>query len=152
MRAYKLKLTSSQEGNYMATFSISEIAQKAGVETSTIRYYERIGLLPRPKRVNSRRVYEEDVLKWLALIKTTKAAGFTIAEIQTLMQLWKTEGRSPKNWREFVERKLTETEALINEALRTKRILDSALACGCWDEYIMPLEAYVSSFDVPKPV
>lgn len=136
----------------MATFSISEIAQQAGVETSTIRYYERIGLLPRPKRVNSRRVYEEDVLKWLALIKSTKAAGFSISEIQTLITLWKTEGRSPKDWRVFVERKLKETEALIDEALRTRKILDSALACGCWDEYEMPLEAFVSSFDIPKPV
>jgi MerR family redox-sensitive transcriptional activator SoxR len=125
--------------------SIGEIARRAGVETSTIRYYERIGLLPRPKRVNGRRVYEEDVLKWLAVIKATKAAGFTIAEIQKLMAIWQEEGRSPKDWRQFVERKLFETEAVIRQALQMKAILDAALACGCWDDFIMPLDSFIAS-------
>ena len=138
----------------MTTFSISQIAQRAGIETSTIRYYERIGLLPRPQRKNGRRVYEEDVLKWLALIKITKAAGFTIAEIQTLTAMWEAEGRSPKNWRKFVEQKLTETEALISDALRTKEILSSALACGCWDNYTIPLDTFINqvSLDVPDSI
>src|ERR1700690_1422646 len=109
----------------MAIISIGEIAQRAGVETSTIRYYERIGLLPRPNRINGRRAYQEDVLKWLALIKATKAAGFTIAEIQTLTARWEAEGRSPQDWRQFVERKLIETETMIKQALQMKEILNA---------------------------
>ncbi len=135
----------------MTAFSIGQIAQRAGIETSTIRYYERIGLLPRPKRLNGRRLYEEDVLKWLALIKATKAAGFTIAEIQTLTAMWKEEGRSPKDWRQFVERKLAQTEALISDALRTKEILSSALECDYWDNYTLPLDKFITQVSLDTP-
>lgn len=129
----------------MAELSIGEIAGRAGVETSTLRYYERVGLLPRPERVNGRRVYDEDVLKRLALIRSVQAAGFTIAEMITLMSAWEAEGRSPKGWREFVERKLAEIEASIRQAQQTESILRSALECGCLDTYDMPLDAFVAS-------
>ena len=129
----------------MATMSISEVAQRAGVETSAIRYYERIGLLPRPDRINGRRVYQETVLKWLALIKATKAAGFTIAEIQMLTAKWEAEGRSPTDWRVFVEHKLAQTEAIIQQSLEMKKILNAALVCGCWDDYVMSLDSFVAS-------
>ena len=129
----------------MKTMSIGEAAQRAGIETSTIRYYERIGLLPCPERINGRRVYQETVLKWLALIKATKAAGFTISEIQTLTARWEEEGRSPHDWRQFVEHKLVETEETINQALQMKKILNAALACGCWDDYVMSLDSFVAS-------
>jgi len=132
----------------MTDFSIGEIAQRAHIETSTIRYYERIALLPRAKRVNGRRLYDEDVLKHLALIRATKAAGFTIAEIQTLTAIWDKEGRSPKNWREFVERKLAETKALISAAQKTQEILNSALSCGCWDYFTIPLDEFISTISL----
>ena len=129
----------------MAELSIGEVARRAGVETSAMRYYERVGLLPRPERVSGRRVYGEDVLKRLALIKSVQAAGFTIAEMITLMSAWETEGRSPRGWREFVERKLAEIEASIWRAQQTERILRSALECGCLDTYDMPLDEFVAS-------
>jgi len=129
----------------MSKLTIGEVAEQAGVETSTIRYYERIGLLPRPDRVNGRRVYQETILKWLALIKATKAAGFTIAEIQTLTARWEAEGRSPTDWRQFVQRKLVETETTIQQALQMQAILNTALECGCWDNYVMSLDSFVTS-------
>ncbi|MBX3086656.1 MAG: MerR family transcriptional regulator [Anaerolineae bacterium] len=129
----------------MRTFTIGEIARHADVETSTIRYYERIGLLPRPDRVNGRRVYSDSVLKRMTLIKATQAAGFTLAEILKLMELWEAEGRSPSNWRTFVERKLEETEVVIREAERTKTLLTSALACECWDSYTMSLDTFIET-------
>ncbi len=129
--------------------TIGEVAQRAHVETSTIRYYERIGLLPRPERVNGRRVYQETVLKRLALIKATKAAGFTIVEIQTLITTWEAEGRSPTDWRNFVERKLAETEAIIQQARQMQEILNSALACGCWDDIMMSLDSFIETTTLP---
>lgn len=125
--------------------SIGELARLAGVETSTIRYYEQCGILPLPERVNGRRVYEEKTLRQLALIKAVKAAGFTIAEIQALASAWENEGRAPKEWREFVQHKLAETETIIAQAEQTRRILLHALACGCWDQYEMPFETFVTS-------
>ncbi len=132
------------------TMTISEVAKQAGVETSTIRYYERIGLLPRPERVNGRRVYQDSVLKWLSLIRATKAAGFTIAEIQLLTAKWESEGRTPTDWRTFVEHKLAETQAIIQQAVEMQTILNGALECGCWDNYVMSLDAFVDSTSLPE--
>lgn len=129
----------------MDRLSIGEVAGRAGVETSTIRYYERVGLLPRPGRENGRRFYRADVLKRLALIKSTQAAGFTIAEMITLMSAWEAEGRSPKEWRQFIERKLAQIEESMRQAERTKQILVSALACGCLDHADVPLDQFVAS-------
>lgn len=52
---------------------------------STIRYYERIGLLPAPQRVAGRRRYDGDVLRWLDSIALARRMGLTLAETQTLM-------------------------------------------------------------------
>jgi DNA-binding transcriptional MerR regulator len=89
-------------------------------------------------------VYQADVLNRLALIKATKAAGFTLAEIQKLSAIWETEGHLPTDWRQFVEKKLNETEAVIRQAQQMQAILNAALACGCWDGYTMPLDSFVA--------
>ena len=51
-----------------ALLTIGEVARRAGVRTSTIRYYEEAGLLPEPERVGGKRRYEEGILRRLALI------------------------------------------------------------------------------------
>lgn len=65
--------------------TIGEIARAAGIATSAIRYYERIGLLPPAKRVNTKRRYDESILQKLAVIRLAQRAGLSIAEIQTLL-------------------------------------------------------------------
>ena len=54
---------------------IGEVARRAGVRSSRIRYYESIGLLPEPERVSGQRVYDEGVLKRLAVIDVSQRAG-----------------------------------------------------------------------------
>jgi MerR family transcriptional regulator, redox-sensitive transcriptional activator SoxR len=68
----------------MDEMNISEIARIAGVRPSALRYYESIGLIPRPKRINRRRYYDSAVIQRLASVQLAKQAGFTIAEIPTL--------------------------------------------------------------------
>jgi MerR family redox-sensitive transcriptional activator SoxR len=65
--------------------AIGDIAQAAGLATSAVRYYERIGLLPKAERVNGRRVYDGDVLRRLTAIRVAREAGFTISEVQALV-------------------------------------------------------------------
>lgn len=125
--------------------TIGEVARQAEVETSTIRYYERIGLLPRPQRVNGRRVYDAEVLKQLALIKASKSVGFTINEILTLLALWKSDGKIADAGQVFVERKLTEVQTIIAQASQIEATLTSLLACGCWQKFEVPLEAFVAN-------
>ena len=71
----------------MPELTITAIARKAGLRTSTLRYYERIGLLPSARRVAGRRRCDVCALKQLQLIAYAKRAGFTLAEIQVLQEV-----------------------------------------------------------------
>src|SRR5687767_4899649 len=54
--------------------SIGEVARRAGVEPSAIRYYESLGLLPEPPRAGGKRRYDASVLDWLSLIALAREA------------------------------------------------------------------------------
>jgi MerR family mercuric resistance operon transcriptional regulator len=67
---------------------IGEVARRAGVNAQTIRFYERRGLIARPRRLDSGyRDYPTETSKRVAGIKRAQKLGFTLAEIQELMQL-----------------------------------------------------------------
>jgi MerR family redox-sensitive transcriptional activator SoxR len=68
----------------MASLTIGEVAARAGVNTSHIRYYEREGVLPEPARTGGQRRYDEAVLHRLAIIDVAQRAGLTLAEIREL--------------------------------------------------------------------
>lgn len=70
----------------MDELSMGDVAKRAGLQASALRYYEGIGLLPVPRRVNSQRRYQPDVLQRSAVIQFAKTAGFSIAEIQILLE------------------------------------------------------------------
>ena len=65
-----------------AVLTIGEVARRAGVRASAIRYYEEAGLLPAPERVGGKRRYDEGILRRLAIIGGAKRAGFTLREIR----------------------------------------------------------------------
>ena len=64
--------------------TIGDLAHRAGLATSAIRYYERVGLLPPAARVSGQRRYGEDDVARLAFIGAAQHAGFTLAEIREL--------------------------------------------------------------------
>ncbi len=67
---------------------IGEAAEAAGVPTQTIRFYERRGLLPSPARgSNGYREYDASVLARLAFIRSGQAAGLTLVEIASVLDL-----------------------------------------------------------------
>jgi MerR family transcriptional regulator, mercuric resistance operon regulatory protein len=68
--------------------SIGALAKRTGVNLETIRYYERIGLVPAPPRTaGGHRVYGRDHLKRLAFIRRARGLGFTIEEVCSLLRL-----------------------------------------------------------------
>jgi len=67
---------------------IGELSARSGIPIETIRYYERIGLLPPPNRTASGyRQYDETALKQLRFIKRAQELGFTLREIKDLLTL-----------------------------------------------------------------
>lgn len=63
------------------SLTIGQVAARAGLRTSHIRYYERVGVLPPPDRAGGQRRYDEQVLHRLAVVDVAQRAGFTLAEI-----------------------------------------------------------------------
>jgi MerR family transcriptional regulator, redox-sensitive transcriptional activator SoxR len=115
----------------MQMFPIGEIARRAGVATSTIRYYERIGLLPPTKRVSGKRRYDTSILQKLSVIRMAQHAGFTISEIQTLLHDFPTNTPPSKRWEALAGDKITELNELIERAQQMKSLLESTLQCHC---------------------
>lgn len=69
-------------------FSIGELSGESGVKIETIRYYERIGLLPLPPRtVGGHRLYPDNHRKRLVFIRRSRELGFTLDEIRNLLGL-----------------------------------------------------------------
>jgi len=67
---------------------IGELADTAGVPTRTIRFYERRGLLPEPRRApNGYREYADETVARMRFIRTSQAAGLTLAEIRSIVEI-----------------------------------------------------------------
>jgi MerR family redox-sensitive transcriptional activator SoxR len=115
----------------MAQMTIGEVARRTGLRTSAIRYYEGLGLIPEPRRVGGQRRYDADVLTHLTIVRMAQEAGFTIAEIRTLVSGFPAGTPAGDRWREMAQRKLPEVEAMIARLQTVRRVLEESLACGC---------------------
>jgi MerR family redox-sensitive transcriptional activator SoxR len=112
-------------------FPIGEVARRTGVAASALRYYEREGLVPRADRRGGKRVYGQDIFDRLALIGAAKAAGFTVAEIRTLLAGFARRTPPGQRWRKLARSKLAELEARIAEVERMRRVLEVVASCEC---------------------
>lgn len=115
----------------MRGLSIGDVARKAGLATSAIRYYEKAGLLPKPPRASGQRRYDSQILGRLAVIRIALDAGFTVAETRTFLTGFAAETRPSSRWRALAARKLVELEAQIDRTQKMKAILESHFRCGC---------------------
>jgi DNA-binding transcriptional MerR regulator len=69
-----------------AAFSIGDLAQQVRVNVETIRYYERIGLMARPKRSSAgRRLYQQSDLQTLRFVRQARELGFSLDDIRSLL-------------------------------------------------------------------
>ena len=72
----------------MSTLSIGALAQRCDTQVETVRYYERIGLMPSPARTNGgHRVYDEAHLKQRYFVRRARDLGFPIGRAQELLSL-----------------------------------------------------------------
>lgn len=114
-----------------ATLSIGEVAGRAGVNTSAIRFYERKGLLPEPERVSGQRRYTVATVQRLGIIEAAKQAGFSLDEVGRLLSASDQGAPAYEQLRELAVHKLPEVDALIARAQIMREWLTAASACGC---------------------
>jgi len=115
----------------MPDLSIGQVAARAGVAASAIRFYETEGLLPKAPRRNGRRVYAPDVLDRLGFIELAKRAGFSVAETRRLLAGFSRRTPAGARWRALADRKLAELEGRIQEARRMQAVLRVLVRCEC---------------------
>jgi MerR family transcriptional regulator, redox-sensitive transcriptional activator SoxR len=107
--------------------TIGEIAQMAGLQTSTLRYYESIGILPPPRRVSGQRRYSLEILQILAVIQLAKEANFTLPEIRALLYDYSEYSTPSERWKQLARRKLHEVDEMIRRAQEMKQLLEEGL-------------------------
>jgi DNA-binding transcriptional MerR regulator len=111
--------------------TIGQVAERAGVRTSHIRFYERAGVLPEPLRVSGQRRYGEDVLHRLSIVDIAQRAGLTLAEIRPLTGPDNRSADAGTHIRRLAADKLPQIDALIERARAVRHWLDVAQSCDC---------------------
>lgn len=109
----------------------AQVAQRAGVNTQTLRYYERRGLLPDPGRTGGGyRAYTPDAVRIVRFIKRAQELGFTLTDIETLLDLAEGGPASCDTTRRLATEKVTELDAKI-ASLQAMRTSLTQLAATC---------------------
>ena len=76
-----------QEHSAKAAFSVGELARASQCKIETVRYYEKIGLMPTPKRTEGgHRIYNQPELKRLIFIRRSRDLGFSVAQVRDLLR------------------------------------------------------------------
>ncbi len=115
------------------TIRIGEVAERAGVNVQTLRYYERRGLLKNPRRLPSGyRTYSPEAVRVVRFIKNAQELGFTLHEIQDLLRLREARPRNRAKVRAMALGKIRDIE----EKTRRLRAIRKALgvlvdSCDC---------------------
>ena len=111
-----------------ASLAIGEVARRAGIAATTLRYYEQIGLLAPAARVGGQRRYGDAILARLEVIRLYKTAGFALDDIAVLFAD-DAPGRPVS--RALARSKLAEIDARMAELRRAREIVEGGMACTC---------------------
>ena len=114
----------------MRYLSIGELADKARVRASALRYWEQRGLLPGAHREGRRRMWPATAVRRVALIKMAQRAGFTLAEITQLVTS-DTTPSATRQWRDMAARMLPEFDRHIAQTQALRQAVADCLECGC---------------------
>jgi MerR family mercuric resistance operon transcriptional regulator len=112
--------------------AIGELSHRTQCNIETIRYYERIGLLPKPRRTAGRyRRYDDEDIARLRFIRRARQLGFTLDDIRALMQLARADGREVRSKAQDLTRvHIADIRAKIADLGAMERVLSNAL-CEC---------------------
>src|SRR5262244_515588 len=113
----------------MDGFTIGELAKQAKVHVETLRYYERRGLIPRPRRtVSNYRVYSSENLRRVKFIKQAQGLGFSLKEIKKLLALRATPRARCADVRTYAAHKIEDIDEKIRSLARMRKTLEKLIA------------------------
>ena len=104
--------------------SRGEIARRTGVNLETIRYFERIGILPAPPRTEGgHRVYDETHVRTLGFVRRARNLGFSPEEVRTIIELGGPENAPCAEVREIAAHHLQQVRSKIADLTEIERLL-----------------------------
>jgi DNA-binding transcriptional MerR regulator len=115
--------------------TIGELARRAGVATSALRYYEELGLLLPAARISGQRRYRESAVGLVGIILLLRDVGFSLAEQRAFMA---SRAAAPGDWQRLARRKRAELDDQIARAQAAREAIDHALACPHEDIFGCP--------------
>jgi MerR family redox-sensitive transcriptional activator SoxR len=115
----------------MPVFTISDVARQVGLRPSAIRYYEQIGVLPRPQRASGQRRYDDAALYRLATLQRARQIGFTLDEIRKLFFGFRNSTPPSERWKKLSQQKLVELDQLVHSIKVIQLALQNSGKCGC---------------------
>ena len=110
---------------------IGELAIRAGLNTSAIRYYEKMGLLVPPHRTGGQRRYPSDALDRVLLIRFAGEMGFTLGEIKLFLHGLRDNAPVGPRWKKLAHSKISEIDETIERSTCLKSLLQHLLRCHC---------------------
>ena len=111
------------------TFTISQVAKAAELPTTTVRYYERVGLVePQDRSAGNYRLYSEESLRKLKFIRAAQAIGFTLDDVKALLSTPNSTASSCREVQSLIEDRLVEVGRRLKDLRHVQRILNSSLA------------------------
>lgn len=110
------------------TMSIGEVARRSDTPITTLRYYERRGLIEPPQRVGGQRRYPTSVLMWLMVIRFCRVAGLSLDDIAVVLG-----DRSPGriDTKRVAVEHIATIDRQIDHARLARRMMEAAIACTC---------------------
>lgn len=121
--------------------SIGVLSRRTGCHIETIRFYEKIGILPKPRRTESgRRVYGPELVRRLSFIRRTRELGFTLDEVRALLRLADARDVPCSEVRDMAVAHRADIQAKIADLRKLKKVLDTLIAeCEAGDQSSCPL-------------
>src|SRR5713101_9623252 len=110
---------------------IGELAARANLNASAIRYNEKLGLLAAPQRLGGQRRYSSDALSRVLLIRFATEMGFTLAEIKLFLSGLHDNTPVGPRWKKLATRKLAEVDQSLARSIKLKSLLQGLLHCRC---------------------
>ena len=112
---------------------IGQLAAETETPASTIRYYEKRGILPRPVRVSGQRRYSSEAKTLLSVLKLAQACGFRLDEMKMLLQGFDKKVKPSERWRKLAEKKKQELDMQMKRLMLMRQLVDRVAACECLD-------------------
>ena len=112
----------------MAVYTIGQLAKEGGVPTSTVRYYERIGLLhPQDRTGRNYRRYSVPALERLRFIRSAQAIGFTLDDIAALLNLRDGDTAPCQEVQTLIKERLADTARHLKDLYHVQKVLKTSL-------------------------